>query len=113
MLKGHIMGATIKGKLSTKHDKKDWVVEYAEVKKGGGKGPRGIRVFTNHPDTKEKYDKSYEFDPNPHGEPKYNKGQKKFYQDFAEEIAGSFFKNKLKMPSSTSMKYGKTDFTAS
>ena len=107
------MGATIKAKMKTTHEKKEWVIEYAEIKKGGGKGPRGIRVFMTHPDDKKvKYDKSYDIDPNPHTEPQYNKGQSKFYQKFAEDIASSFFKNDLKMPKKGTLRYGKTDFTA-
>ena len=50
----------------------------------GGAGSRGIQIGVTG---SKKGVQKYKLDPNPHDNPKYNKGQQKFYNEVAQALA--------------------------
>ena len=49
----------------------------------GGAGSRGIQIGVSG---SKRGVQKYKFDPNPHDNPKYNKGQEKFYKEVAQAL---------------------------
>ncbi len=77
-----VVSGTIK---KSENGRPEVVFKYQEQQLAkGGAGPRGIQIGVNG---SKKGVQKYKFDPNPHENPKYNKGQSKFYKAAAEHLA--------------------------
>ncbi len=89
--------ATIKGSVQVGAN----TFDYAEVKSGNsGGGPRGIHVWLG---TRSQF---YGINPNPHSNPKYNKGQGDFYKQAASVLGAFYNAHNQKFP-----RYQKSSFT--
>jgi hypothetical protein len=58
---------------------------------------RGITITTKGEDNLDRPPQTYKFNPNPHDDPWYNKNQKKFYEEAANQI-GQYFNKKGSFP---------------
>ena len=79
---------------------------YVELKPKNdrGGGPRGIKI---HRKGSEKGSQQYKLDPNPHDNTRYNKEQKAFYKEVAQDLVTHYYKDGKKFP-----RYGTRTVTA-